>query len=257
MIFHYKNTPIHYETFGSGPAIILLHGFLESSTMWKPLIPQLSKNNFVITIDFPGHGKSGVLAEIHTMELMAEVVNEILQHLQISTATFIGHSMGGYVTLAFAEMFLEKIEKIILLNSTTENDDAEKKAIRERSVKILDSVPEAFISMAISNLFTEESKQQNTSEIEKLKAEANTFPVAGIQANIKGMKDRQDRKQVLKNFKKGKFLIAGLHDTIVPYAASKEITENTNTTLITFNSGHMAVIENLSELKVVLNKILN
>ena len=76
MTFHYKNIPIHYETFGNGPAIVLLHGFLESATMWKPLIPQLSKNNLVITMDFPGHGKSGVIAEIHTMKLMAELVDE-------------------------------------------------------------------------------------------------------------------------------------------------------------------------------------
>lgn len=257
MTFNYKNTTIHYETFGKGKPIVLLHGFLESSIMWKPLIPQLSKNHFIITIDFPGHAKSGVIAEIHSMELMAEVVDSILQHLQISAATFIGHSMGGYVSLAFAEMFPEKIEKIILLNSTTEKDDPAKKAIRERSVKILDSVPEAFISMAISNLFTEESKLQNAMEIEKLKFEANTFPVLGIQANIKGMKERKDRTSVLKNFEKGKFLIVGMHDTIVPYTASKEIAENTNTTLLTLNGGHMAVIENLSELKEILTKILN
>ena len=111
MTFHYKNIPIHYKTFGNGPGIVLLHGFLESATMWKSLIPQLSKNKFVITIDFPGHGKSGVISEIHTMELMAEVVNELLLHLQISSATFIGHSMGGYVSLAFTELFPEKVER--------------------------------------------------------------------------------------------------------------------------------------------------
>ena len=85
--------------------------------MWKPLLPQLSKNNTIITIDFPGHGKSGVISEIHSMELMAEVVDQLLQHLQISSATFIGHSMGGYVTLAYAEIYPHKIEKIILLNN--------------------------------------------------------------------------------------------------------------------------------------------
>lgn len=129
MTFQYKNSEIFYETFGKGSAIVLLHGFLESSTMWKPLIPQLSKNNTLVTIDFPGHGKSDVISKIHSMELMAVVVNAILQHVQISTATFIGHSMGGYVTLAMADLFPEKVERIILLNSTAIADLEEKKKI--------------------------------------------------------------------------------------------------------------------------------
>ncbi len=152
MIYPYKNIPIYYETFGKGPAIVLLHGFLESSTMWKPLIPQLSKNNLVVTIDFPGHGKSGVISEIHSMELMAEVVDEIIQQLQISTATFIGHSMGGYVALAYTELFSEKVEKLILLNSTPVSDSEERKENRDRALKVIDKNPQAYISMAIGNL---------------------------------------------------------------------------------------------------------
>ena len=153
MIFLYKNIPIYYKTFGKGPVIVLLHGFLESSTMWKKLIPEFSKNNFLVTIDFPGHGKSGVISETHSMELMAEVVHELLKELNIASATFIGHSMGGYVALAYAELYEKEAEKLILLNSTPQADSEERKENRDRSIEIVGKVPEAYISMAIGNLF--------------------------------------------------------------------------------------------------------
>src|SRR5690606_15239375 len=186
------NIPIYYENMGKGPAVVLLHGFLESSTMWKPLLPQLSKNHFVITLDFPGHGKSGVISETHTMEMMAEVLHKLLKELHIESATFIGHSMGGYVALAYAELYGPEVEKLILLNSTAAADTEERKDNRDRSIDIVGKVPEAYISMAIGNLFAERSREKFAFEIEALKNEANSFPVEGIQAAIRGMRDRKD-----------------------------------------------------------------
>ncbi len=245
MIYHYKNIPIYYETFGKGPAIVLLHGFLESSIMWKPLIPELSKNNFLLTIDFPGHGKSGVISEIHSMELMAEVVNEIMEHLQISTATFIGHSMGGYVALACAEMFPEKAEKLILLNSTPVADSEERKENRDRALKVIDQNPKAYIGMAIGNLFAETSREKFAAEIEALKTEAYSYPVEGIKAAIKGMRDRKDRTKVLRQFKKEKFMVLAEEDPILPLLETKELANQCGVSLEIIKGGHMSTIENL------------
>lgn len=244
MTFNYKDIPIHCETFGKGQPIVLLHGFLESSTMWKPLIPQLLKNNFVIAIDFPGHGKSGVIAEIHTMELMTEVVDEILQHLQVSTATFIGHSMGGYVTLAYAEMFPGKVEKLILLNSTPVADSEERKENRDRALKVIDQNPQAYISMAIGNLLAETSRKKFASEIEILKTEAYSFPVEGVKAAIKGMRDRKDRTEILKGFNKGKFMILAKEDPILPILEAKKVAEQCGCSVKIIEGGHMSLIEN-------------
>ncbi len=248
MIFDYKGTSLFYETIGKGETIVLLHGFLESSTMWKPLIPHFSKNKNIVTIDLPGHGKSGCISETHSMELMADAVFEILQYLNITEATYIGHSMGGYVILALAEKHPEIISKLVLLNSTTTEDDAERKKNRVRAVKILDSIPEAFISMAISNLFTEEGNFVFAKEIEELKKEALQFPVEGIKAALKGMKDRKDRTLVLKNFGNKKYIICGKQDPIVPFSVSEKIALDTNSELIVLDGGHMNVIENLKEM---------
>ncbi|MBG42814.1 MAG: alpha/beta hydrolase [Aequorivita sp.] len=244
MLYHFHNTPIHYETFGNGQAIVLIHGFLESATMWKPLIPQLSKNNFVITIDLPGHGNSGVIAETHSMELMAEVVDAVLQKLHISSATFIGHSMGGYVTLAYTELFSEKVDKIILLNSTPAADSEERKKNRNRALKVIDQNAKAYISMAIGNLFAEKSRENFTSEIETLKTEAYSFPVEGIKAAIKGMRDRKNRTAVLKNFKKDKHVILAKEDPILSILEAEKLAAQCGCKIKIIEGGHMSLIEN-------------
>jgi pimeloyl-ACP methyl ester carboxylesterase len=244
MTFYYKNIPIHYEAFGKGPAIFLLHGFLESSTMWNSLIQEFSKKNTLVTIDFPGHGKSGVISETHSMELMAEVMNEVMQNLQISKTTLMGHSMGGYVALAYAELFPEKVERLILLNSTPTADSEERKENRDRALKVIDQNPQAYISMAIGNLFTETSREKFASEIEILKREAYTFPVEGIKAAIKGMRNRKDRTEVLKNFKKEKYMILAKEDPILPILEAKKIAEQCGCSLKIIEGGHMSLIEN-------------
>jgi len=244
MTLSFNNTSIYYETYGNGPAIILLHGFLESSTMWKPLIPDLSRNNHVITIDFPGHGKSSVVSEIHTMELMAEVVDAVLQKLQIASATFIGHSMGGYVTLAYAEMFSEKVDKLILLNSTPAADSEERKANRNRALKIVDQNLQAYISMAIGNLFAESSRERFATEIETLKSEAYSFPAKGIKAAIQGMRNREDRTEILKNFEKKKYMILAEEDPILPVSEAKQLAMKCNCNTKIIEGGHMSLIEN-------------
>ena len=241
---NFKNTPIHYKTLGKGPAIILLHGFLESSTMWQPLLPQLAEDHFVVAIDLPGHGQSGVLADIHSMELMAEAVNEIMAHLRLDTATFVGHSMGGYVVLAFLELFPEKVERLMLLNSTPAADSDERKNNRNRALKVVDQNPQAYISMAIGNLFTQKSHEIFPKEIENLKKEAFSFPVDGIKAAIKGMRDRKDRTEVLKNFTKSKYMLLSQADPILSVSETKSLAERVKASVKIIEGGHMSTIEN-------------
>ena len=97
----FKNIPLSYSDDGKGSVVVLLHGFLENSTMWKDLIPVLSKTNRVITIDLLGHGNTPCLGYVHSMELMAEAVEAILKSLRIRKIKLIGHSMGGYCCIGF------------------------------------------------------------------------------------------------------------------------------------------------------------
>lgn len=254
MTIKFNNKPIYYERQGKGDPLVLLHGFLESHTMWNALLPDLSKHYAMLIIDLPGHGKSGDLADIHTMELMAEAVKAVLDKEDVLKATFVGHSMGGYVALAFAELFSNAIENLVLLNSTPAEDSITRKKNRERAVELIKKYPEAFISMGITNLFSPKNAERYKKEIERGKIEANSFSVDGIIANIKGMKIRKKRLEVLKNFQGRKQIIAGKDDPVISIEDLRQISKYTNSELIEVDGGHMSHFEAKDQVLEVLKK---
>lgn len=256
MILHHNDTPIYYELYGKGPALVLVHGFLESSSMWQAFVPLFSETHTVITLDLPGHAQSGCIAETHTMELMADVVSHVLESNHIECATFIGHSMGGYVTLAIADKYESLVHKIILLNSTSEGDSPERIINRNRAIRLVEQNKETFVRMAIGNLFTENTRLQAASEIERLKNEAITFPKKGIQAALRGMRDRKDRTHVLTSFNRDKYLIAGLEDLLIPINTIEVLSEKTRTNLKIMTGGHMLLAENWREIVKYLHFIV-
>ena len=108
-----KMIPIHYKVEGKlhQHTIVLLHGFTESLDIWDDFSAELSVDFKVICIDLPGHGNSGCIGDAHTMELMADVVKTIIDKEKVNECVIIGHSMGGYVALAFAEKYPDVYER--------------------------------------------------------------------------------------------------------------------------------------------------
>jgi pimeloyl-ACP methyl ester carboxylesterase len=255
MIFYYHTTPIYYQKQGNGPAIVLLHGFLESSTMWNNIAPILSKKNTVITIDFPGFGKSDTVADTHSMELLATITSEILNIEKVENAVLIGHSMGGYVSLAFAALFPKKTQKLILLNSSPDQDSIERKENRNRALAIIDKNKDAFVNMAINNLFTNTERLNQTPAIEALKKEALQITTAAIKSAITGMRDRTDKTAMLKNFVGEKYILSGRLDPIMSHNDIVAISKETETTLHTIESGHMSWLTNWNDILNIVNLI--
>ena len=145
---------LHYEITGNGKEnLVLLHGFMESLLIWEDLEPLLSKNFRIIKIDLPGHGRSEIYGEIHTMEMMAEKVKEVADQLKLEKFHLLGHSMGGYVSLAFAEKFAEKLKSLTLFFSTYFPDDEEKKETRKKSFRIILESYKTYVGAGIPNLF--------------------------------------------------------------------------------------------------------
>ena len=252
----YKNTAISYSDIGKGTAVVLLHGFLENKTMWKDLAPSLAKKNRVIAIDLLGHGETDCLGYVHSMEENAEIVKAILSHLRIRKAIFIGHSMGGYVALAFAELYPETIKGIVLLNSTAKEDSEERKINRDRAIKAVKQNYINFVRMSITNLFGENNRERLENEIETVKLEALKTPLQGIVATLEGMKIRKERQFILKTTDFPKLLILGKKDGVLIYDDNISQIENTNTELISFPDGHMSHIENKEELETVVLRFL-
>lgn len=248
MQINYKNARIFYTIKGKGKTLVLLHGFLENSSMWDFLIPKLEKNNTIITIDLLGHGQSECVGYIHTMEEMAEQVQAVLTNENCKKSILIGHSMGGYVALAFAERYPKNCEGIVLLNATPKADSAERKENRNRAIALVKKHKDAFLSMAISNLFAERNKEQFAVEIESLKKEALKMKTQGIIAALEGMKIRKDRSSLLKKRNPPKTIIAGTQDPIMPFDELKAIAAKCQCQFITLEGGHMSTIENRTEM---------
>jgi pimeloyl-ACP methyl ester carboxylesterase len=249
----YKNTKISYSDSGKGNAIVLLHGFLENKKMWKEYVDFFSEKYHVITIDLLGHGESEPLGYVHEMEDNANVVHEVLKNLKIEKATIVGHSMGGYVGLAFAELYPDKIKKLVLLNSTSKEDSEEKKLNRTRAIKAVKQNYVSFVSLAIANLFSENNRTRLAEEIEKVKIEALKTPLQGIIASQEGMKIRKDREWLLKENRFPVLLILGKKDPVLNYEDNLSQIEDTTAELVSFEDGHMSQIENKEELKTALS----
>lgn len=248
MILEYKNIPIYYNDQGHGKVVVLLHGFLESSSMWKDLVEELEANYRVITIDLLGHGKTGCLGYIHTMEMMADAVVSVLGHLTIEACVFIGHSMGGYVALALAEAFPEKVRGLCLMNSTPFADSPERQTNRDRAIKVVKQNHRNFIRMSIVNLFSPLNRAQFAVEIKAIVVEAMNIPLQGIVAALEGMKIRKDRSDVLQQLKAFKMVVLGLEDPVLEFDGLNVQLTELKIEQIQLPGGHMSHIEDKYEL---------
>ncbi len=244
----YKGAKIHYSDSGKGSAVVLLHGFLENLSMWDFLVEELSKKHRVFAFDLLGHGKSENIGYIHTMEEQADMVYSVLHENKIRKATLIGHSMGGYISLAFAELYPDNVKKIILVNSTAKADSDERKINRDRAIQAVKKNFSTFVKMSITNLFSEKNRERLSEEIEEVKQQALTTPVQGIIASLEGMKIRNDREVMLHFTPYPIMLILGTEDSVLNYEENKNQVENTSVKLISLESGHMSHLENTQEL---------
>lgn len=246
--FFYKNINIQYSEVGKGKTIVLLHGFLENSSMWNEISIELSKKNRVVCIDLLGHGETENLGYIHTMEMQAEMVKAVLNHLRLRKYILIGHSMGGYVALAFAKLLPQNVKGLSLMNSTALPDTQEKKTNRDRAIVAVKQNHRTFVRIAIPMLFSEDNRAIFTNEIKQVTNEALNISPQGIIAALEGMKVREDLTYMYKTAVFPIQLIIGKQDPALDYISLIDQTKNTNVEVNEFPDGHMSHIENKREL---------
>lgn len=243
LFYNYKNIKVHYTSTGKGSAVILLHGFLENISMWNEIIPELSKKNRVISIDLLGHGLTENLGYVHTMDEQALMVRTLLKNLNIRKVTLIGHSMGGYIALAFADLFLRNTKGVCLLNSTAYSDSIEKKKNRDRAINAVKQNYKSFIRIAIPLLFSTENRALLKKEITTVISEALKTSKQGVIASLEGMKIRDDKTHILQNESIKKLLILGENDPVLNFKTHIKQIKNTNTEWHKLMQGHMSHIE--------------
>lgn len=240
-----KKKNLFYSEKGSGKALVLLHGFTESSAIWDAFAKDLSKKYRVICIDLPGHGKSECLAAVHSMELMADVVFSVLKKLKTGKCLMVGHSMGGYVALAFAGKYPGMLRGFGLFHSHCFADTPQDQENRNRTIAIVNQDKHSFIAQFIPGLFPLEVHKKFARPIEKLIRQSSKMPKQGVIAALEGMKTRADQSAMLRETKLPVLFILGLKDPRAPMARLWEMTSlpAVSHCLLLRGCGHMGFIE--------------
>lgn len=237
---------IHYRKQGAGPVLVLLHGFPERSELWEGVAADLSGAFTLVMPDFPGSGGS-VLQHETDITQMAECVKDVLDAEQVPKAVIVGHSMGGYVALAFASLYSERVAGLSLVHSTAAADDEEKKKNRQKSIELIQKGGRnAFINQMIPNLFAEPFKRAHPEIVEKCIDMAKTVKDDGLVNYLSAMRLRPDRQGELNDATFPVQWFIGNNDNIIYY---KKILEQCYKSHVNFvylydACGHMSMFEN-------------
>jgi pimeloyl-ACP methyl ester carboxylesterase len=257
----FLDSEISFSVKGNGPAVVLVHGFPESSDIWDDFSHELSTQFLVVTPDLPGHGASGMPTGFSGMETFADSVHEVVQHLGLKHFTIAGHSMGGYVTMTYAKKYdsENKLNGICLFHSTVFADSEEKKANRNRAIEAVKKDRVGFIGELIPNLFTKENVLKYANEIAKLKEMARICSAETIAASLAAMRDRSDSSDFTGSTLLPFQFIIGKKDNTVPFEINFPMTAfpKTSFTILLENVAHMGFIEARNETLFALRNFLN
>lgn len=242
----FRGENIAYTDIGKGRVIVLLHGFLGAKEIWGITQFELSKHFRVISIDLPGHGKSSSYGYLHSMELLAKAVKGVMDSLKLKKYIIVGHSMGGYATLAFAELFPDNLKGICLFHSTCYADSEEKKRDRTRAIKLVKADAKVYSKSTIKNLFAPSNLSKNKAEVSFAQKIGLKTSKRGIVNSLEGMKDRPNRDIVMNFAEYPIMMIIGRYDPVLPMQILLNQSEiiQSKYILLLEKDGHMGFLEN-------------
>lgn len=244
---------------GSGYPVVFIHGFCETSQMWFPYVEPLIEDYQVICPDLPGFGKSSLENTETTLEQVADALTNFLRAKGVHEAIFIGHSLGGYVSLALAEKNPEMVKGLGLFHSTAFADDDEAKHKREKAILFLQKYPvPKFIEPFIPSLFFDARREELKKEIERSTVIGLQTTAETIIAYTKAMRDRPDRFNLWKSLPGHCLFIGGSHDSRVLMADSQRHIEERDLVdgYILAATAHMGMFERPSETLQIIRDFL-
>jgi 3-oxoadipate enol-lactonase len=183
-----------YQDAGEGTVLLLLHGFCESHLIFESLIPELSARYRVIAPDLPGHGETSWDKGIRNLDDFACWLRDFLDALEVEDCVLVGHSMGGYIAAAFAELFPERLRGLGMLHSTALGDPEERKESRSKAMAFVQqNGKELFLRAFVASLFHDPQPQW----LKKLTEITAVTDQDAILACLRMMRDRPDRSAVV------------------------------------------------------------
>ena len=257
----YKNALLSYHIYGEGIAVVLLHGFAETSSIWQHQFDFLKDHCKVIVPDLPGSGESELFNTKNlSIEEISDSIHSILNNENIKQCIMLGHSMGGYVTLSYAEKYNEKLKAFGLIHSTAFADSEEKKQNRKRSIDMMgDYGSYAFLKTTTPNLFTPAFKKEHNDVVDDLIEEGRQFKKENLQQYYFAMMNRADKTIVLKNTGLPVLFVAGAEDIAAPLSDVLKQVHQPEIAYIHImeNMAHMSMQEALDELNAILKNFIN
>lgn len=257
--FEFESGRIHYTDQGSGDVIVLVHGYLETSEIWKSFAGHLSSQYRVLAVDLPGHGKSDMLGEVHTMELMAGMLAALIMHLNLDKVFMTGHSMGGYVTLAFADLFPGLLSGFCLFHSHPFADSFETVQKRQNEIRLVEGGrKDQICSVNIVRMYASSNIEKFSAAISNSRNIAATVSGKAVIAVLKGMIERPSRTAVMESGSIPCLWILGARDNYIDFRAVQEKVKlpANSAVAILANSGHMGFVEEEDEALKVLQSFL-
>ena len=266
--FLYHNKKISYTIAGeeNAPVVVLLHGFGENRSIWKNQLETLKDFRLIIP-DIPGSGQSEMIENMR-IEGIADALfhhmnHEIsaLPHSPAPHFTLIGHSMGGYITLAFAEKYPDMLNGFGLFHSTAYADSPEKVQTRKKGIAFIQKHgPFEFLKTSIPNLYSPLTRERHPSLIKEHLDSVHNFSEAALVMYYESMIERPDRVNILKNSTIPVLFILGKHDTAVPLKDGLEqcFLPSLSYIHVLDESAHMGMIEEQEKTnEILLNYLLS
>ncbi len=242
---HYKNILLQYQVMGAGNAVVLLHGFGEDSSIWNKMSEALSARYQLIIPDIPGSGNTAMLGyENIGMGDYADLLFAVLQKEGVEQCTLIGHSMGGYIALAFAEKYPKMLHAFGLFHSSAYADDEAKKETRAKAIQFIQANgADAFLKTSVPGLFKDAVASK--ADIDELLQKGKLFKPDALVQYYEAMIARPDRTHVLKTFQGPILLMLGAHDNAVPFEQGLEQSHlpAQSHIYVLRNSAHMGMLE--------------
>ena len=243
----YNGLRIHYRDEGTGHerTVVLLHGFLQSLEVWSSYLLHFMKKMRVITIDLPGHGYSEAIEPVATMDQMADAVHQVLLTAGVQQCVMVGHSLGGYVALAYAERYPYYLRGLGLLHSHAMADTAEGRERRRMACEQAESNRAGYILNFIPNLFDESRKRELAQEIKDLQDICLETSKEGIISTQQGMAQRPSRLDVLQRLEVPVLFVYGKNDRRIPLelGVTQAMLPRYAEIMLLENVGHMSHFE--------------
>jgi pimeloyl-ACP methyl ester carboxylesterase len=234
---------LHYQYLNiEKPVLLLIHGFLGSMQQWDYLEKDLVQQYSLLKIELPGHGFSPEFSKDYTLVDLVQEIDRILEAECIDTVHIMGHSMGGYLGSAFAKARSQKVKSLILLNSIASEDSEERKAMRDRSLLFIDKHGQAYVKMAVTNLFNAKEQEQFKNRILLMKQQAQHISIKSVAQALKCMRFRESSLQDLFKLKVFVSYIYGSQDQIITPSQILEEVAFLNAKHLQLDSGHMSLL---------------